>query len=210
MRNVVRLAIVVTSLTASRWASAQGTPPALGEPPPEAGLVAEQLALGTVSAVFAGLGAAGLALSEHAGGYEISAGLMATAILPGAAVCTLGGSSPWYDGSCAGPIVGAYLGVAAVGIPVAFAVRGWTYQDSDGGNFVSPSAALVTWAAAAFGAALGATIGWHAMKHRRPPAAGVARAEPAPATPARGPEVPLRQLAQAPGSVAIPVLAFTF
>jgi len=213
MHNGVRLAIAVMSLTASRWASAQEAPPEVAErppeiePPAEVGLATEQLALGTVSAVFAGLGAVGLAFSEHASGYEISAALMATAVLPGAAVCTLGGSSRWYEGSCAGAIVGAYFGVAAVGIPVAVAVKGWTTPDYGGGRVLSPSAALVAWAAAALGSAAGATIGWHVTKHRRPT---VARVEPASVPRAPWPEMPLRQLAQAPGSLAFPVLAFTF
>ncbi|HVT05965.1 MAG TPA: hypothetical protein VHO67_00830 [Polyangia bacterium] len=216
MRNGVWFAIAAMSLTASRSAPARAAspqaadPPREIEPPAEVGLATQQLALGTVSALFAGLGAVGLAFSDHASGYEISAGLMATAVLPGAAVCTLGGSSPWYDGSCAGPIGGAYLGVAAVGIPVAMAVKGWTTSDYGGGSILSPSAALVAWAAAAVGAAAGATIGWHATKHRRSPPATVARAQLSPVPRAPWPEMALRQLPQTPGSLAFPVLAFAF
>ncbi len=163
-----------------------------------------------MSAVIAGFGGVGIALSDHTRSYEISAAFMAAAVLPGLAVCVTGASSRWYDGSCVGPIVGAYLGLAAVAIPAGLAARGAIFSSNEN-DTPSAQTVLLVWAAGAVGSAVGATIGWHATKHRRPAPVSVARAEaPQPSPRAFWPEMPVRQLQAAPGSVAVPLLAFAF
>lgn len=209
MRNGIWLAVVVMSLTASRWASAEEAQPQPGEPPAEVGLAAEQIALGTVSAAIAATSAFGFALSQRPREYAVSSAFMAAAVLPGLAVCANGATSRFYDGSCLGPIVGAYIGLAAVAIPVGLAAQGSIFRSSENDSLNTGVVAFV-WISAAVGSAVGATIGWHLTKHRRPTPANVARVQLPPVPRAPWPEMPLRQLAQAPGSVAFPVLAFTF
>lgn len=176
-----------------------------GAPPAETGLAVQQVVLGAVSGLFAGAGATVIGMSPHPGsGGAIGALLVSTAALPGLAVCTLGRSSRWYDGSCAGPIVGAFLGTLLVGIPMGHAVV------ANGRDDISGSLLLSSFVLTAVGAGVGATLGWHLGKHRRQPANAsrpVANLDPPPPA---WPEMPVQRLAAVPGTFTTSVLAFSF
>jgi len=205
MFKVLAVLLVVLSSTGARAEQA----PSVAEPPVESGLAVQQVLLGTVSSLFAAIGGTALGIGPRSGsGYALTAGLISTAVLPGLAVCTLGGSSRWYDGSCAGPIVGAFLGTLLVGIPMGRAAAA-DVTNGDTGD-ISGSFLVTAFVLTAVGAGLGATLGWHAFKHRRHPADGphpVANLAPLPPA---WPELPVRRLAVAPGTFTAPVLAFSF
>jgi hypothetical protein len=130
-------------------------------PPPEIGLGLLQLVvgpvamLGTVVAtnalfdVHEGLGFASLTLGPAVGGLI---------------VCGIGGMSRDYDGSCTGPVAGAYLG-ALTAIPLALFGCWLDAPDADSG--CAEGATLGFAAGYLVGTAVGATIGWHLGKRLR-------------------------------------------
>ncbi len=203
MRTLTSLIVVVVLAVSlgARPASAQQVPGA-SDPPPEGGLVGQQLAVGALAGIFAGFGAAVLTFTDTRAGYEAAGGLMATAVLPGLAVCALGTSSRFYQGSCAASIAGAYMGVLATGL---LATRFRVSTESDG----FPIRFLLVWGVSTLGTSAAAVVGWHATKQRRPAPPAVA-VEPPVSGRALWPEMPVRQLASAPGTVSVPLLAFAF
>ncbi len=174
--------------------------PVAADPPAEGGLVAQQLLVGGLASIFAAAGTTALAFSDKREGYEIGAGLMATAFLPGLAVCALGTSSRGYEGSCAASIAGAYSGVLLSGL----VGRQFRPEDRD----PSPGQILLVWGISAVATSAAAVIGWHATKHRKPAPAAAPVAPSAPS--AFWPAMPVRRLAPPPGTVSVPVLAFAF
>ncbi len=176
------------------------------QPPAEAGIVVEQLVVGTATGIFTGFGSLALAVDKPAVGIP----LVATSGLSGGSVCVLGQSSEWYEGSCAGPMVGAFVGSLAFGLPVAR----WAVNTGEESSAPYLLAAL----AGAVGSGVGATLGWHLTKHRRPgvvvpPSPSDSSSPPVAAAQGPGPawpEMPVRRLEAAPGTVTMPVLALTF
>jgi hypothetical protein len=218
-----RLASVVLLLPLSgRSALAQqpasATPPVLEpasippqQPPAEVGVTTAQIVTGTVTGLGAGIGAVALT----AGGTgPIALGFISTAVLSGLTICAIGNSSRAYEGGCASPILGSYLGALVVGLPLGLIAAHVTTPDSDGGREISASFLLTAMVAASVGTAVGATIGWHLGRRARrprasvPPLAGPPLDLPSPR--ASWPEMAVRALAPSPGVVDIPVLAFRF
>ena len=135
--------------------------------PPEVGIAASQLLIGTATAsVF-------FVLPVFTDGTPL--GTFAYALLPvgpaavGGMVCTFGHTSKYYTGSCKPALIGAFLGGLAV-VPFTLfgsASGGGPFDNgSDGKNFTSGSA--IGFAIGyALGTAFGATIAWHMYKEER-------------------------------------------
>jgi hypothetical protein len=208
MSKVLAALLVVLSSASAR---AQASLPA-GEPPDESGLVAQQVVLGTLSGILAGVGGTMLGGVDSSRSPTATAAvgiaLTATATFPGLAACALGQSSRWYDGSCASPVIGAFLGTLLVGVPMGELATHVT--DRNTGD-VSGPLVLTAFVATALAAGVGATLGWHLSKHRRQSRAA-ARTASAAAPPSRlsWPEMPVQRLAPGPVTFTAPVLAFTF
>jgi hypothetical protein len=191
------LPLAALALLASTPARAERPP--VGEPPVEASIATQQIVLGTLTGILAGGGAVAIG----AGGGAWGAPFVATAVLPGYSVCVLGQSSAWYDGPCAAPVVGAFVGALGVGVPAG----AWAYGHVNDQQMWPLVVAAV---AASFGSAVGATVAWHAIKHRRAPG-GSQRAASDPPPPASSwPEMPRISLTPAGRTVSLPLLGFAF
>jgi len=176
--------------------------------PPEIGLGAGQLLMGTAIASLA------LALPVFLDGtpFELLglAALFAGPAAVGGTVCTLGQNSKLYGGSCRSALIGAYLG-ALLALPLG--ILGGDSGDGEGGtNYASP-AAILFMVGYALGTSIGATVGWHIGKEERSVWGGVS-APPviSGADDQRWPELrwrPMRGARVAPG-VSVPLLVFAF
>jgi len=175
--RALRAAVVVIALA---LLSPPRSSAAAGDLPPETGLGAGQVLIGTATASLA------LALPVFTVGspFEMVAyGLLAAApAAVGGMVCTLGQTSKHYVGRC-GPVVGgAYIGVLAA-IPLALIGSAAGHSSFDGGdeggrNFTS-GGAIGFALGYAIGSAVGATLAWHLRKEERNVWSGLA-APPAP------------------------------
>ena len=153
MRAFLLAAVVATVLTLSGPRAAVAAP---GDNPPEIGLGAGQLLMGTAIASLA------LALPVFLDDtpFELLglAALFAGPAAVGGTVCTLGQNSKLYGGTCGSAIVGAYLGAIAA-FPLALL---WLApDDDDGGNKYASGPAIAFMVGYALGTSIGATIGWH-------------------------------------------------
>jgi len=205
MRGFLRAAAVATVLALSAPRAAVAAP---GDNPPEIGLGAGQLLMGTAIASLA------LALPVFLDGtpFELLglATLFAGPAAVGGTVCTLGQNSKLYAGTCGSAMIGAYLGAIAA-LPLALV--GVAPDDDDGGNKYASGSVIALMVGYALGTSIGATIGWHVGKEERsvwsrpstpPPLLG--------ADDQRWPELrwrPARGARVAP-SVSVPLLVFAF
>ncbi len=207
-------AVSLTILAASVLAASVPRPAAAADDvPPEVGLGAGQLLIGTATASLA------LAVTGFTDGTPFQlVGLGALFAGPAAVasmVCKLGQTSRHYVGGC-GPVMGgAYLGALA-SLPfllIGMATADSGFEGNDGGHDYSSGVAIGFMAGYALGSAIGATIAWHASKDER---SVWSRLGPPPPLPAPGdnawPELRWRRVpaARAPAAVAVPVLAFSF
>src|SRR5262249_29613432 len=135
-----------------------------GDYPPEIGIGAGQLLIGTATAsVF-------LALPVFSNGtpFETFAyvALAAGPAAVGGMVCTFGQTSKHYTGHCMSALAGAYLGALAAA-PLAYlgsAAGGGRFDNGDSGKNFTSGGAIGFAAGYAIGAAVGATIAWHLKK----------------------------------------------
>ena len=207
MRAFLVAVVVATALTLSGPRAAVAAPG--DKPPPEFGLGAGQLLMGTAIASLT------LALPVFLDGtpFELLglAALFAGPAAVGGTVCTLGQKSKLYEGSCSSPLIGAYLG-ALVSLPLGI-LAGGNADDGSGGTDFASGPAIAFMVGYALGASIGATIGWHLGKEERsvwsrlstpPPLSG--------ADDQRWPELrwrPVRGARVAP-AVSVPLLVFAF
>jgi len=206
MRGFLLAAVVATALTLSGPRAAVAAP---GDNPPEIGLGAGQLLMGTAIASLA------LAVPVFLDGtpFELLglAALFAGPAAVGGTVCTLGQNSKLYGGSCRSALVGAYLG-AMVSFPLAL-LAGGDIDDGSGGTDYTSGTAIAFMAGYALGASIGATIGWHIGKEERSVWSRLSTAPPlSVADDQRWPELrwrPVRGARVAP-SVSVPLLVFAF
>lgn len=135
------------------------------------------------------------------------AALLAAPFLAAKLVCSVGGSSPDFDGNC-GLSVGLAYGGGGLGVLVAFAatthLRPGTCNDGCGITGPSPVATLIAYVA---GATLGAVAGWNFSKRRKD--GFVAWLQPIYRA---GPERPMlsARFESTPGTIQVPVVAFAF
>jgi hypothetical protein len=206
MRGFVLAAVAATVLTLSGPRAAAAAP---GDNPPEIGLGAGQLLMGTAIASLT----LGLPVFLEGTPFELL-GLVALVAGPaavGGTVCTLGQNSKLYGGTCSSTLLGAYLG-ALMSLPLAL-VAGGDAGDGNGGTDYTSGTAVSFMVGYALGASIGATLGWHLGKEERsvwsrlstpPPLSG--------ADDQRWPELcwrPMRGARAAPG-VSVPLLVFAF
>jgi hypothetical protein len=207
MRRFLLAAAVATVLALSGPRAAVAAP---GDNPPEIGLGAGQLLMGTAIASLA------LALPVFLDGtpFELLglAALFAGPAAVGGTVCTLGQNSKLYGGTCGSAMIGAYLGAIAA-LPLAFVAVAPDNDDGDGGNKYASGSVIALMVGYALGTSIGATIGWHVGKEER--SVWSRRSTPPPLSGADGqrwPELrwrPVRGARVAP-SVSVPLLVFAF
>jgi hypothetical protein len=202
-------AVIGWMLLAPAQASARG-----GDNPPEIGIGAGQLLIGTATAsVFLALPA----FSNNSPFETIAYVALATGpAAVGGMVCTFGKTSKNYRGTCLPVLAGAYLGALAAA-PLAWiasAVGGGSFDNGDGGKNFTSGPAIGFAIGYAVGAAGGATVAWHWTKEERdiwshlgtppvPPGVESQRWFDLGARPSSGPRA-------ASAGRAAPLLAFTF
>jgi hypothetical protein len=200
------VAVFGLALAAPRTASASN------EFPPEIGLGAGQLLIGTATAT------AVLAIPLFSEGTPIE--LIAYAVLlPGPAaiggmVCTLGQTSKHYRGDCLPVIGGAYLGALA-SIPLALlggAADSRSFDNGDQGRNYTSGSAIGFIIGYAVGSALGATIAWHKYKEEKSAWSWFAAPPPPNGAAERWSELRWRPVpgARAATAATVPLLSFTF
>lgn len=205
MRGVLLAAAVAIVLMLSGPRAAVAAP---ADNPPEIGLGAGQLLMGTAIASVA------LAVRVFSDGtpFELLgvAALVAGPAAVGGTVCTLGQNSKVYGGSCKSALVGAYLG-ALVSVPLA--VLAANSGDGIDGTDYAAGPAILFMVGYALGTSIGATVGWHVGKEERSVWGGVTTPPPLPgADDQRWPELrcrPVRGARVAPG-VSVPLLVLAF
>lgn len=209
--------ILASGPVLAQQASNGSAPPLVGPapnaaPPSEIGLGTSQLFLGALTTLGAGLGLALLA-AESQSTPLVYVALSGSPGVGAAVVCSLGQSSPSYEGGCAPTIIGGYVGAFLLAIPMAYVgAAAYAPSDPDGGRDSEVGAVLGAALGVVIGAAVGATIGWHASKHRRGSAPTVAPPS-APAPPAESmTSAELRVRSPAPAGVAfsVPLLSLRF
>lgn len=197
----------VLAVCAPRTASASD------EVPPEIGIGAGQLLIGTATAT------AVLAIPFFADGTPAET-IAFLALLPGPAavggmVCTLGQTSKHYRGNCLPVIGGAYLG-ALTAIPLAMlggAAGGRSFDNGDeGGRNYTSGSAIGFIIGYAVGSAVGATIAWHHYKEENSTWSWLAAPPPPNGAAERWPELRWRPVpgARTATAMAVPLLSFTF
>lgn len=209
MRGFLLAAAVATVLALSGPRAAVAAP---GGNPPEIGLGAGQLLMGTAIASLA------LALPVFLDDtpFELLglAALFAGPAAVGGTVCTLGQNSKLYGGTCGSAMIGAYVGAIAA-VPLAILGVATSNDDGDGGNKYASGSAIALMVGYALGTSIGATIGWHLGKEER---SVWSRLRPPPPPPLSGaddqrwPELrwrPVRGARVAP-AVSVPLLVFAF
>ena len=204
---LVGVALAVASILVS-----PARPAAAGDYPPETGIGASQLLIGTATA------AVFLALPLFADGspFELASylGLVGGPAAVAGMVCTFGQTSKHYRGRCGSVIAGAYIGALAA-LPFAWlgSASGGHFDNGDQGKDFTSGPAIGFAIGYAVGAAVGATIAWHRNKEERDLWAHLsAPAAPPGAESQRRTELGWRP---APGARAVtaktvPLLAFTF
>ncbi len=175
--------------------------PATAEPGPEIGLGAGQLLLGSMTMALTLFPIGAMAVTGSEAGAV--GALLFAPIAGGFVVCGIGGTSRYYDGSCGGPLLGAYLG-ALTSIP--FALIGCSLAPSRGDlNGCGEGAVLGFLSGYLVGTAIGATVAWHLGKRPRAPRARHALQVPPPALAPSRSSTPTADL-----HVTVPLLAFAF
>lgn len=180
--------------------------------PPEIGLGAGQLLIGTATASVA------LAIPLFADGTPLQtvsyAVLFVGPLAVGGMVCTLGQTSKHYRGDCLPVLAGAYLGALAA-VPLALfggAVDHHSFDNGDQGKDYTAGSAIGFIIGYGLGSAIGATVAWHRSKEERSAWSLFAPPPPPPATIASWPELRWRPApgARSTAAMTVPVLAFTF
>jgi len=189
---------------------------AAGDYPPEIGIGAGQLLIGTATA------AAFLALPAFADGSPLETfaygALAAGPAAVAGMICTFGHTSKHYTGGCGRVVLGAYLGAIAAA-PLAWlgSVATTSHFDNgdEGGRDFTSGPAIGFAIGYAVGAAVGATIAWHRSKQERDLWSGLAAPPAAPGAESRrwcelaGRPMIDRGRRAAPGITA-PLLTLTF
>jgi len=141
-------------------------PAAAGDYPPETGIAAGQLLIGTLTAsVFVVLPVFG---NNTPFETVMWAAQIAGPAAVGGMVCTFGHTSKHYTGGCGPVVLGAYLGALAV-VPFTLigSAAGGSFHDEEGNANFTSGAAIGYAIGYAVGAAVGATIAWHLEKEER-------------------------------------------
>jgi len=180
--------------------------------PPEIGIGASQLLIGTATASVA------LAIPLFADGtplQTVSYGILFIGpAAVGGMVCTFGQTSKHYRGDCLPVLVGAYIGALAA-IPLSLLGGGadhHSFDNGDQGKDYRAGSAIGFIIGYGLGAAIGATIAWHRTKEEKSTWSLFAAPPPPPAAGASWPELRWRPAPGARSAAALtaPVLAFTF
>jgi hypothetical protein len=133
--------------------------------PDELGLGTLELLAGVVVGAVGIGGVVALVDWDHDGTGALAAGtLLALPALQGLAACGVGKRSPYYVGDCAWPIAGAYLGAAALAVPLVLVAAGGSDDPLGGAILVAMSLGV----GVVIGAPIGATWAWNVDKRRSP------------------------------------------
>jgi hypothetical protein len=211
---------LIALLVASHPAAAQQNAPPLLAPPAEpapsevGSVVVPQFFLGTLSTFVGGIVLLIGASATHSDmGYYA-----AVAVTPGIGslvVCGVGKTSDYYEGSCAAPIIGGYVGALALGLGLAYAGTGaFATSGPADGNGSAIGVVIGAALGVIVGTAVGATVGWNLGKHRRGTVLAIAPKAPPPAALAGWPELGARPAAtgvpRAGGAISVPLLSLRF
>jgi hypothetical protein len=187
--------------------------PATEAASPEIGLGIGQVFVGAFATFGAGFLVALLASGANSEPVALL-GIGATPAVGGLVVCGMGRTSKNYEGSCAPPILGGYLGALVLGISMAYVgAAEFAPSISDGGTDSAVGAALGAALGVIVGTAVGATIAWHVSKHPRAPDVTLALGPPLtpPAALASWSDLQARPTAaRAPTAVGVPLLSLRF
>jgi hypothetical protein len=204
MKSTPTLLAVVLASTALTATAAPAVAEQLTDPEPELGIAIGQVVLGSGVMVGAGLVAAAVSPAGPPGSLAV---LAVAPALAGATVCWVGGRSAVYDDSCQGAVLGAYLGSLAI-LPGMF-IGAWL--GDNGEEDMSGALAVLGGMVVGYliGPPVGATLGWHLGKQRRPPPA-VKVGTAAPLQPRLLASSERARPRRAAGELTFPVLSLTF